>query len=538
MKGTMKFIDFRTVNIHLQEELEFVKTIKNIFKNVVQKISKLGWGQKTSFKYNIPLPIMEEKNTDTKPGGEFAEFIVVDRLYKSFSQSFPTVIITVNGKTHSYESFRRDPFKKAYDSLKNNLGSRKGQVIRWMKSALASAHAIDKSFRIDHPESALLKINIQAVGSMLSGKEKADIIIHVEKMSEDKFIEDIKLSLKTSKGEPWIFNGTQTGGLTMISTLAFGASPNTMIKAWKDGTDTFEIDPKFILSGKYTGDVDGNKSRQHIAAELIEKLGISGKKIEEFRNINIQLDKVCDEIGRWKDTDTYKFRKETELKITKTEAEYKPLLKDAAEKDKQTWKDRKKSAEAKDAYDKARAENLALKDKYNNLRDPLKDIQRKFSQEKAKYKAPLLELRGKLHIPWGEIAFECLEALKKKNKPQYIQSVFKYSGAETGLDYIMSGVKTEKIMVGGKSSEHTRGYVKTNTLTSPKFRPTIDKLFNEMINELDVKHSMTGSNVIKIEITATGYKNPVLTTELYREVNNTRMAGFDIDNFIEKLESI
>ena len=95
----MKFNEFRNTNIHLQEEMAFLKSAKRIFKNIVSKLSSYKWGQKASFTFSIPVPLGEEvlmEKQTGKPGGEYVEFVVIDRLYKSFIHSFPKVTIKVD----------------------------------------------------------------------------------------------------------------------------------------------------------------------------------------------------------------------------------------------------------------------------------------------------------------------------------------------------------------------------------------------------------------------------------------------------------
>ncbi len=548
----MKFNDFRNTNVHLQEEMAFLKSAKRIFKNIVSKLSSFKWGQKASFTFSIPVPLGEEvlmEKQTGKPGGEYVEFVVIDRLYKSFIQSFPKVTIKVDYDEFNYEQFKKGPYKTALNALKQNAKNNQ-TIVRWMKAGLAGAKSIDASFRKGHPEVGLFEITLQQTGKILTGKEKADVIIHVEKIGEKEFIESIKLSLKASEAEPWIFNGTQSGGLALLTSLVFGTAQKAMEKAWRENDpamNDFSITPEMI-NGKY----DKVGTRQAIAAQLIERTGVTSKEIEEFNRVDKEMDQILGDISReLNQTDVAKERKIVQAKWRELNKEKKKVETASKKEQDDAWnandklvkqkvkKDDPARVESQKILDNARAIHKKNTDKYKSLINPLKKRDRElFELQRAKIR-PLEDYRRKLYIPWGDILFEGLKGLAKNKKTLFIRSIFNFSGAETGLDYLIVGCKEQKITTGyEKGKKSTRGFVDVNTLQNPNFKPTIEKFFNEMINELDVNVIRYEPNSIGLEVTAPGYKKPVLMTQLYRDSNNVRMKGFNLKSMLASIDQV
>jgi len=548
----MKFNEFRNTNIHLQEEMAFLKSAKRIFKNIVSKLSSFKWGQKASFTFSIPVPLGEEvlmEKQTGKPGGEYVEFVVIDRLYKSFIHSFPKVTIKVDHDEFTYEKFKKGPYKNALDALKQNAGNNQ-TIVRWMKAGLAGAKSIDASFRKGHPEVGLFEVTLQQTGKILTGKEKADVVIHVEKIGEPEFIESIKLSLKASEAEPWIFNGTQSSGLSLLTSITFGNAQKAMEKAWKENDpamNDFSITPEMI-NGKY----DKVGTRQAIAAQLIERTGITSKEIEEFNRVDKEMDQILGDISReLNQTDLAKERKIIQVKWREINKEKKQVLSASKKEQDDAWsandklvkqkvkKDDPARVESQKILDNARAIHKKNVEKYKSLIEPLAKRDRELLDIQNVNLGRLRDYRSKLYIPWGDILFEGLKGLAKNKKTLFIRSVFKFSGAETGLDYLIVGCKEEKITTGyEKGKKSTKGFVDVNTLQNPNFRPTIEKFFNEMINELDVNIIRSAPERIDLEVTAPGYKKPVLTTQLYRDSNNVRMTGFNLKSMLASIDQV
>jgi len=262
------------------------------------------------------------------------------------------------------------------------------------------------------------------------------------------------------------------------------------------------------------------------------------------------MDQILGDISReLNQTDVAKERKILKVKITELNKEKKKVETASKKEQDDAWtandklvkqkvkKDDPARVESQKILDNAREIHKKNKEKYKSLIEPLAKRNRElYKLQRAKI-GPLEDYRRKLYIPWGDILFEGLKGLAKNKKTLFIRSIFNFSGAETGLDYLIIGCKEQKITTGyEKGKKSTKGYVDVNTLRNPNFLHTIDKFFNEMINELDVNVIRSEPNVIDLEVTAPGYKKPVLITQLYRDSNNVRMTGFNLKSMLASID--
>jgi hypothetical protein len=202
---------------------DILSHIKSFSEKIKQALN-MGFGKSTKINFTVPKNLKEEAATTGKAGGEYVEFVIIQKVVENLRKyEFNNIQILVDGREVSDEQFKAI-VNKRLEILKNSAGKNTSVIGNWMKVGLNGAKDLYQQFSYLFDEAPLYRISINSTGVSLTGIEKSDIIIEIKKIDEEEFSRLIKLSLKASLDEPWIFNGTQASEENTLLQLSTGFS--------------------------------------------------------------------------------------------------------------------------------------------------------------------------------------------------------------------------------------------------------------------------------------------------------------------------
>lgn len=474
----------------------------------IKSLINLGFGKRTKIKISVPIDLNENAATQTgKTGGEYAEFIIMSRLYDYLStHNFHELSLLIDGKNISRENFEIH-LKEHHNRVQR---ADKSKLSQWMKVGLAGAKDLYGQLKDVAEESEVFQIAIEATGVSLTGREKADMIIHVKKINEDDFENKIKLSLKASLGEPWIFNGTQAGEENTLLQLSSGftiteTKDNLKKKLNIDELESAVNDLKELVKEDPVFKNDLDIARKNLsAANSIYKELIKSRFIDMYDSLGVKHEVV---------------------------ENIKSMINNIGESNRQRSVYNKETREIVAERNKVESDIKALKKQNKDTSSLELEYQRLYNAVKSRDEFKMKTFSNDVAVEQGKLidVFQSIiNKLIEKDKKQFISNLLKFAGVESGLDYLIIGIEKS----GSGKNKRTFGKSFINTLKKPNYAKKIEKVFSDLEkNNLDVTVRRDRHNSVHCNIIMDGQTITVIPVE--HHANNMRIMGFEIKKFYD-----
>jgi hypothetical protein len=508
--------------------------LKSFSKKLAQ-LFRLPFGKEIVLPIHLPKNMMESQGKQIgKSGGELSEAVLTLSLLTALQKEkwachpsaveieSPGVQKPLDASRYYREQLQKYKVSESADKAK--LG---GRLKNWVAVGKAGATVVHDKLLAQvkgHTELYCPTIGVGGVG--LTGYEKADVIIKLKKVNEQGFREQLKLSLKSTEGDPrygGMDRGLQTSARGLIYSL---------------GTDMSPTEAKTLLKKDYEKEVASvqEAKEKHLkqVTDTIQQLrdahGEKLKKMEQIKN-DLDTERVALDIlrkdlpagdekkeNKEKSAELHRKKQEFTKKIKIKKDQFYEVQKEYNEKDKSI---RKKFNTDDVANSKLRYEQELIKIyKDNGIDCSQYDTHSEFMKELA---YPGKDAEGKgftkskyfKEVTVGYLV-DHMKNLRTVIENRYAREpekmctrILNLGGVEKGLDYIKMGFRD------GKPSE---GTLVSHTLNN--------KLYHDQVEHLFSKEIMNGMKVNIKEIRSGSLPN--LRVALYSSVEEKEVIFFNV----------
>lgn len=507
-----------------------------IFARKLANIFHLPFGKEIVLPIHLPKNISEGTDQIGKKGGELSEAVLTVNLLSLLQKekwACPPSAVEIQSPgverpLDASQYYRKElqSYKKQESGNKEKLGGRLKNWVAVGKAGASAVHSKLLSKVKGHSELYCPTIGVGGVG--LTGYEKADVIIKMKKVDEKGFREQLKLSLKSTEGDPrygGMDRGLQTTATGLIYSLGTDMSPKE-IQTLLSQDVTAENEKIAEAKEKHLQQVKETIQQLRDAHE--EKIADMEKVKDDLKNDLEDLDSLRRELPSGdekkenleKARELYKKKVDFGKKISEAKKKHDQIIQTHKDKEKEIIKVARDQWNAVANTEVRYEQELIKVYKENGIDCSQYDKHSEFMKELC-YPSKDAEGTGftkTKHFEEVTVGYlvDHMSNLKKVIESRYAREpekictrILNLGGVEKGLDYLKMGFRD------GKPSE---GTLVSHTLNN--------KLYHDQVEHLFSKEILKGMR-INIEEKKSG-RLPSLRVALYSSVEEKEVIFFTV----------